>query len=595
VSRLLDPSDDEAENEEPVLPPDEIHDEKRSRGSDWPLRKSSLLPINPELQHVEAGSASKNRNLSPVRGSRFLEGSMNDRASKVPPAEFIGEERLREEQARQRANARSSQQTNSTASTTEKAEAARQSGIFRFGKSVAASFNPANWKIWKAQPQQLDETMHQKALRERQEKAERIYRELKQAGKFRDSSNPPTFHVSEYDVSTVKQAVRRGKHDDNAEKHDSGIEFDRAHVTHDSTSKEEKRRGRVFLEPPSLPGGDDTHSSGRYGIAPEPSRSSVSLQTTRPTSMTQEGYQSMNLNPSPRRLRSTSRSETESRRRSLSIPSMRKDSGGSTTSLAAGPSSRASEDDYSAGNNNNNDHNDTSINPRRLRSREHADVRTEKQKHKYTQHKLVKRVSDLEIKLAAAGQELQSAAAAGGDEGEGSEEIPATDSESQSISQASGGSGNRTANPKRLSKDPKQNKKPAKNQPSKGKLQNTNQKPLPTPAPQRRLLSPATTAKRPIETAESSTRITRPRFVPGALATLPSERLLSSYLPASGKNAPEEEDEENRVKNNNASKKSKKKNTEDVEEEIDSEQIGRAVSTDYGERREGFEWPDYVF
>jgi hypothetical protein len=61
--------------------------------------------------------------------------------------------------------------------------------------------------------------------------------------------------------------------------------------------------------------------------------------------------------------------------------------------------------------------------------------------------------------------------------------------------------------------------------------------------------------------------------------------------------APEEdEDEENTAKTHKApSKKSKKKNAEDVEEEIDAEQIGRAVSTDYGERREGFEWPDYVF
>ena len=50
VSRLLDASDNEDESGHPKLVPDEIHDEKRSRGSDWPLRRPSPRPTDPDVQ-----------------------------------------------------------------------------------------------------------------------------------------------------------------------------------------------------------------------------------------------------------------------------------------------------------------------------------------------------------------------------------------------------------------------------------------------------------------------------------------------------------------------------------------------------------------
>ena len=488
---------------------------------------------------------------------------MNDRASKVPPAEFIEAQNLRE--ARQCAKSRAAQQHYSAGYTAEKADAARQSGIFRFGKSVAATFNPANWKIWKPQPQ-LDETSHQKDLRERQEKAERIYKELKETGKFRDSAHPPSFHVTEYDVNIARPDANRGKHDDNALKHDSGIELDTVAASGGAT-REEKRRGRVFLEPPNVLSDDESHHSDPTTSAP----SRTSFQTTRPISTTSQTLQPQpqSGNPSPRKLRSSSRTgaEPSSSQRSLSIPRMRR---GSFT-RAASPHASESEDATGDDNSNN----------QRLR-RVHSRSDLQKQKQKRSQRKLVKRVSNLEIKLAAARQELLSAADGG--EGGGGEKgvVPSDGSESESQSQSQ-------VQEKEKAKDRKRVKKIMKLQPSSSSTIPIETK---TQTQQRRL--PRGLNPRDPSTSTSTTGtnapITRPRFIPGALATLPSERLLSSYVQSSpGENAyPEGDYDEEK-------EKSKKAEPDADGEDVDVEKIGRAVSTDYGERREGFEWPDYVF
>lgn len=432
ASHLLN-SQDYDENNQPNLSPDETHEGKRSRGSDWPLPRT--IPINVEPQHhvQNDGCSSKQRSLTPVRGSRFVEGSMNDRASKMPPREFTGEDNMRETYARHLAKSRTAQQTSASGSIPDKSETARHSGIFRFGKSLAASFNLQNWKLWSKQQEPQDEMPQQRALRERQEKAERIYAELKRTGNFRDSAIPPFF---------------RAASDDIAVKHDSGIAFDRTPVP-GLTSQEDKRRGRIFIDPPILPTDDDeSHSTS------EPSSTAPRSLLTKPP---------RSLRPSrsrPQDARSQSpKPRTRTRRRSLSVPRLRK------------PSTQVSESD----------------DPGRSSPRvQRASSRPNLRKHR----RLVKRVSNLETKLAAARQQLLEAAS----------------------------------------------------------------EPLPSPAP-----APAT-----------AERVSRQRFVPGALATLPSERLLSGYTSGDGTDAEKMEEEE-------------------------VQKIGRAVSKDYGERREGFEWPDYVF
>lgn len=539
VSRLIDSSDNYDENNVPKIAADEIHDEKRSRGSDWPLRKASPLITD---ENVKKDSSSTHRSLSPGRGSRFVEGSMNDRASKVPPAEFIGDEHLREAYSRSRARSRAAQQSSTSVPASEKADTTRHSGIFRFGKSVAATFNPANWRIWK-QPVN-EETAQQKALRERQEKAERIYRELKELGKFRDAAHPPTFHVAEYDGKAVKREAKMGKHESISTKHDSGIDFDNS-TRSGVTPIEEKRRGRVFLEPPTLTSDDGSPYADPPTTAPR-----SSMQIHRPSSIAH--LQPPNPNPSPRKLRSSSR------RRSLSIPRLRKAS--STISPRA---SKAEDRTHTP-----------PLNLRRVSSR--SDLK----KHKRNTRRLVKRVSDLEGKLAAARKELYVVA--------GEAVVPPG---SQSQSQIRPADSKVQTRSMRARTNPNPNPSPYINSRNSSSSSNVY---IPSKPQQQEQQQATTDAEDENEDDEDEDEdeeeedikppIRRPRFVPGALATLPSERLLSGYVPPSDAETDEDADA---TANEDVDV--------DADADVDVEKIGRAVSTDYGERREGFEWPDYVF
>jgi hypothetical protein len=127
----------------------------------------------------------------------------------------------------------------------------RHSSIFRFGKSIAATFNPSNWKMFSKQdrgvPESEVEDPQQKILRERQEKAERIYAELKQTGHF------PTIRAQNSEALLDRTAHV---------KHDSGVSFIEHRDTsigrtsmdsQRSMSKEDKRKGMIFLDPLSLP------------------------------------------------------------------------------------------------------------------------------------------------------------------------------------------------------------------------------------------------------------------------------------------------------------------------------------------------------
>ena len=161
---------------------EEIHSGKRHRPSDWPLSNNT-----PSISQTNSPSPSRNTTASHsqrrpsssrVRSSRFVEGSMNDRASHVPPTNYIGDEELRErhereENARGRkmAHPRKFYSTSSTVSSSADRSESRHSSIFRFGKSLAATFNPSNWKIWSKQEQVEEETAQQKTLRERQLKS----------------------------------------------------------------------------------------------------------------------------------------------------------------------------------------------------------------------------------------------------------------------------------------------------------------------------------------------------------------------------------------------------------------------------------------
>ncbi|KAH7370735.1 hypothetical protein BKA65DRAFT_23376 [Rhexocercosporidium sp. MPI-PUGE-AT-0058] len=246
------------------------HSDKRYRNSDWPLSNpnpnpspSSVSSIRHHLHNRKTpnspSSSRRSRARSLVRPSKFVEGSMNDRVSQKPPVPYLEpeEEFLSEyntaacgEGGRGRKLTRSRKFTHHpnvsvAESSANQSDASRSSSLFRFGKSIAASFNPTNWKFWSKEQQQEEEEDEEAAqlrvLQERQAKAERIYQELKESGHFRDSAVGPRLFAP----ASEKKAG----------KHDSGIEFgdlDMSSSARGSTSIEEKRKGRVFLEPPKF-------------------------------------------------------------------------------------------------------------------------------------------------------------------------------------------------------------------------------------------------------------------------------------------------------------------------------------------------------
>lgn len=180
---------------------------------------------------------------------------MNDRTSQKPPTTYIGtDEELRsqfdydeQEDVRGRKLARPGKYTTrGNSSVADRSESSRHSSIFRFGKSLASTFNPSNWKIWSKQqsPVEDEENAHLQALRERQQKAEKMYKELKEAGHFRGRSVGPRDRQPGPDPAVLHS------------KHDSGIEI----AGHDAAgrrlsrdmSTEDKRKGRVFIEPPRI-------------------------------------------------------------------------------------------------------------------------------------------------------------------------------------------------------------------------------------------------------------------------------------------------------------------------------------------------------
>ncbi|KAL2066561.1 hypothetical protein VTL71DRAFT_2632 [Oculimacula yallundae] len=397
----------------------ESHSDKRHRSSDWPLPNPNTnpSPSSASSRHrihthktpqSPSSSSHRSRARSSVRPSKFVEGSMNDRVSQMPPVPYLEpeDEFLSEyntagcgEGGRGRKLTRSRifthhPNTSVAESSTNQSDASRSSSLFRFGKSIAASFNPTNWKFWSKEHEQQAEEEDEEAaqlrvLKERREKAERIYQELKESGHFRDSAVGPRLFAP---ASERK-----------AGKHDSGIDFgdlDMSSSGRGSSSIEEKRNGRVFLEPPQ----------SKYA------------QRGQSPASNYEGSVAQSNTSTPRNFTFKKPSLANLRRGSLS----------NIKSAFVGDSS-------------------TSVN-----DQQHQARRIPSRKDLHKQQKLVKRVSNLEERLKQARQQLAVAL----------------------------------------------------------------NEPLPS--------APASASGTP--TSQAPSRVSRNRFVPGALSSLPSERLLSGYV-----------------------------------------------------------------
>ena len=223
-------------------------------------------------------------------------------------------------------------------------------------------------------------------------------------------------------------------------------------------------------------------------------------------------------------------------------------------------------------------------------------------KQKRTQRKLIKRVSDLEVKLAAARQELL---------GAGEISPPLFQPQSNKIKKPFSTKRRESPAPKiRLMASTPRYGAPKGPQLDSSEEEEEEEKTLNKVRARAELRTIAVTADRCFperppsrfpsseeeeEMEKEEPRITRSRFVPGALPTLHSERLLSGHLRS--ENGIPKSDSGPSISGGGLESEAWGTPGEAPEgqAEVDVSRIGRAMSTDYAERREGFEWPDYVF
>jgi hypothetical protein len=257
------------------------HAHKRSRPSDpaeWPLRNHppNLIGVDNSIatlpRRTSAASLNSGRNTedprqhAPGRPSRFQEGSMNDRASKNPPPAFtegydaVGRYLAEQEhmsypadpnishdrpQPRDKMNIQKPPISQSSGSTSEP----QRSGIWRFGKAIADWFNYNKFV------REEDEKARQKRILERrQEKAMRVYQDLKRTGQLGALGKHGTRSSANLTAPSLHQT---GWSHPGINNRDSGVDvdenryFDRQRDQRDAIPSLDV--DQMLMPPPSLP------------------------------------------------------------------------------------------------------------------------------------------------------------------------------------------------------------------------------------------------------------------------------------------------------------------------------------------------------
>ncbi|KFZ05651.1 hypothetical protein V501_08151 [Pseudogymnoascus sp. VKM F-4519 (FW-2642)] len=222
--------------------------EKRHRTSDWPLGGNGKAVEGAAADGPDSPTSNYSDDGVQPRSSKFIEGSMRNRASQKPPRKYVvtetelncaGENDCTKNGKLQRNKlVRNSNHSVPAVAGEAKNEANRHSTIFRFGKSLAASFNPSNWKIWsKSQDAQVP---GDKADAEAQAKLERAYREVKNIAPTPGRRFGPAGGSAIW--SNPRSSVNA-----------SGVDIS------EQAPPSQKRYGMVFDTPPSMAGfgGDD--------------------------------------------------------------------------------------------------------------------------------------------------------------------------------------------------------------------------------------------------------------------------------------------------------------------------------------------------
>lgn len=160
-----------------------LHAPKRIRAAEWPLKNTDDVS-GTGLQEEEAdGHDEKRSSTASVRPSKFQEGSMNDKVSQRPPSLYTKEEEAMENYVK--SQGMDHHEMDVTYDTG--IEPMKPSGMFRFGKVIASTFNPAHiWQgingMWKEKEKENKVVPEKNVLQERQAKAIEAYAELKKNG-----------------------------------------------------------------------------------------------------------------------------------------------------------------------------------------------------------------------------------------------------------------------------------------------------------------------------------------------------------------------------------------------------------------------------
>lgn len=253
------------------------HDSKRSRrsqraqpatgeGRGTASKQPGTKPLSPSQKRYSNGTS---------RPSKFLEGSMNDRASNKPPSPYLGEERAMEQYAASQSMS-NRESVNTTAYSDAGIESSKPSGMYRFGKAIANAFNPSAWRgmnIWKEKEKNTPDP-GKAILQERGERAQKAYAELKKSG-FRG-----THGASRLSTTSDIPAFKYDSAQDSGPTsfRNSAVDLDEYRSSTD-TNKEDLRLARYdesFMPAPNVP-------LVSRSVSPMPTtsgrRSSLSLRT----------------------------------------------------------------------------------------------------------------------------------------------------------------------------------------------------------------------------------------------------------------------------------------------------------------------------
>ena len=289
---------------------DHEHHEKRSKLEEWPLSHVEAADQN---TYESSDSKKSSRPSHQRRSSRFIEGSMHDRASKRPPSLYTQNEQAMQQSMVDQTSGASRSSTDSGILLDAGIERSKPSGMFRFGRALANVFNPVY--MWngingtRKEKREVPSKPHQAIPDERKAKAEREYAELKKqgvSGTQKGSRNRYSF-----DVSTIK------REDDLGVVEPVPYQGSEAELDEYRSIKKTKRNGMIFdargeeIKSPLLPALDSTTSSLLSG---QSSNERSSLNLRRPSLPSLKKVKSHFHLPSSKRsfLTNVSMSSTES-------------------------------------------------------------------------------------------------------------------------------------------------------------------------------------------------------------------------------------------------------------------------------------------